>query len=272
MQKVSDFVNIFGTKIYLKEHYVSGSKIALLVIHGMCEHFGRYKTFTTQLKNNGISVYGVDLRGHGHSDGRRGDIEDIDKVVEDINFLINHIQNKRRFDAIGVFGHSMGGEIAVLYAGTYPKKPNFLILSNPVLYLPKRMKFLKIVPFKNNPHISFKKTVSETPEMLERSLKDPLAANVFNLRTVNQVFFKGVKKVGEVIDKICCPVLFLRGEKDTLLTNSQKEENFFNSLKVKNKQFISYKESNHRIVQNENAIKHINDIILWIKTNFKKCF
>jgi len=269
---VSDFVDVFGTKLYLKEHYVENSEIALFVIHGMCEHFGRYKTLTTGLKKSGISVYGVDLRGHGHSEGRRGDIEDIEKVVEDINFLISHIQNKRHFKRIGVFGHSMGGEIAVLFAGTHPKKLDFLILSNPVLYLPKKIKFLKIVPFKNNPHISFKKTVSETPEMLERSLKDPLAANVFNLRTVNQVFFKGVKKISEVKDKICCPVLFLRGEKDTLLTDTKKEEQFFDSLKVKNKQFNSYIESNHRIVQNEKAQKHIDDIVLWIKTNFKNCF
>jgi len=49
-----------------------------------------------------------------------------------------------------------------------------------------------------------------------------------------------------------------------LLSEHQKFKEFFNAIESKNKKLICYKESKHRIVQNENALSHIQDIISWI--------
>ncbi len=239
--------------------------MCLLIVHGMCEHHKRYQNFMKELRQSGISTAAIDLRGHGLSSGRRGDIKSMDDCVDDIFQIAAIIKKEFTFQKLGVFGHSMGGEMAIIACGKYPKLFDFCVLSNPVIYFPKKVKFLKFIPFRNNPLISVKKRVSESPEMLEKSLKDPLAANVFNLRTANQVFCKGVKDVKDVQEFITCPLLLCRGGADTLLTDNDKFEEFFQSLKTKKKEFLFYERANHRLVQNENSTKHIQDIIAWIK-------
>ena len=248
---------------------VPNSKVALLLVHGMCEHHGRYEHFIGELKEGGISVVGMDLRGHGLSSGRRGDIQDVEKCVEDIKNIAEVVKKEQGYQKIGIFGHSMGGEMAAIACGKYPKLFDFCILSNPVIYLPQKVHFLKFVPFKNNPLISVKKRVSESPQMLKKSLNDPLAANVFNLRTANQVFFKGVKILNDVKEFIVCPLLLCRGGADRLLTNNEKFDEFFKTLKTKKKKFLFYERANHRLVQNADSGRRIKDIIDWIKQTIK---
>ena len=101
--------------------------------------------------------------------------------------------------------------------------------------------------------------------MLQKSLNDPLAANVFNLRTANQVFFKGIKILKDVKEFIICPVLLCRGGADRLLNDDEKFNEFFDSLKTKHKEFLFYERANHRLVQNADSGRHIQDIIAWIK-------
>ena len=241
------------------------SKVALLLVHGMCEHHGRYETFIQDLKKEGISTVAIDLRGHGLSSGRRGDIYSIEKCVEDIKQIAEIVKKEYSFHKLGIFGHSIGGEMSAIVCGKHPKLFDFCVLSNPVIYLPKKVRFLKFVPFRNNPLISIKKRVSESPQMLQKSLNDPLAANVFNLRTANQVFFKGVKILKDVKEFIICPVLLCRGGADRLLNDDEKFKEFFDSLKTKHKEFLFYERANHRLVQNADSGRHIQDIIGWIK-------
>ena len=252
--------------VYYEVNAVKESKVALLIIHGMCEHHGRYDGFMKELGQNGISTIGIDLRGHGLSSGRRGDIQSIEKCVEDVRRIAEIVRKEFGFQKLGVFGHSMGGEISLIACGKHPKLFDFCVLSNPVIYLPQKVRFLKFVPFRNNPLISVKKRVSESPQMLKKSLNDPLAANVFNLRTANQIFFKGVKILEDVKEFITCPLLLCRGGSDRLLTNGDKFNEFFASLKTKKKKMLFYERANHRLVQNADSGRHIEDIIEWIKT------
>ena len=254
-----------GVKVFYDVSLKENSKNAVFIVHGMCEHHKRYDGFIKELKASGFSVVCIDLRGHGLSTGRRGDIQSIAKCVEDIKNITEIIKQQYNFQKFGIFGHSMGGEMAIIVCGKYPKLFDFCVLSNPVIYLPQKVNFLKFLPFKNNPLISVKKRVSESPKMLEKSLNDPLAANVFNLRTANQVFFKGVKEANNVCEFITCPLLLCRGGGDKLLTDNEKFKEFFKNLKTKKKEFLFYERANHRLVQNENSGRHIEEIINWMK-------
>ena len=256
-------------KVFYDFCAVKDSSICLFLVHGMCEHHGRYKSFIQKLHKSGISTIAIDLRGHGLSSGRRGDIVSIEKCMKDVFDIANAVKKEHEFLKTGIFGHSIGGEISLLACSQWPKLFDFCVVTNPVVYLPEKVNFLKFLPFKNNPLISVKKSVSETPKMLEKSLKDPLAANVFNLRTANQVFFKGVKLLKEIRQRLKCPLLLCRGGKDTLLTNTQEFEEFLSSIKSKKKDYYFYEKANHRIVQNAGSGKHIEDIILWIKQLIK---
>lgn len=101
-----------GTKLTCYEWSVANPKKVVLIIHGLAEHAVRYDDFAKHLNINDLSVYSMDLRGHGRStdDGlgifyKKNGWE---KVVEDISKLYAHAAKENPELPIVLFGHSMG--------------------------------------------------------------------------------------------------------------------------------------------------------------------
>ena len=46
-------------------------KAAIVIVHGLCEHFGRYDYVTQRLLEAGYAVVRFDHRGHGRSMGKK---------------------------------------------------------------------------------------------------------------------------------------------------------------------------------------------------------
>lgn len=258
------FIKNKKVEIYINERVVEASKMAVLLIHGLAEHSGRYVDFIKKLTEANISVFAMDLRGHGQSKGKKGDSENINKVIEDVDLVVEYIKSNYNFENFGIFGHSIGGMVSSLYASLNAGKVDFMILSSPAIYCPKKLKIMKFVPYKLLPFVYVKKKHSESQEMLDYSRKDRFALHKFSIRTVGVFFIEGLKKLNKVLN-IKCPVLLLNGQKDRLLSEQYHFEEFMSKLDNKKNEIISYKDAKHRIVQNEGADKRIKDIINWIK-------
>lgn len=100
---------------------------ALFVIHGFGEHIGRYLHVPHYLQNVVDSVHGLDMRGHGRSEGLRGHIERFDDMVDDCVSAILRLdqQLKKKFgrSEIHLLGHSMGGHLALRALFLNPELP-----------------------------------------------------------------------------------------------------------------------------------------------------
>ncbi len=48
-------------------------RAAVALLHGLGEHCGRYERLAGRFTDAGFAVSAIDLRGHGHSPGARGD-------------------------------------------------------------------------------------------------------------------------------------------------------------------------------------------------------
>ena len=59
----------------------------LVLIHGYCEHRGRYGHVAEHLLKQGYTVLAGDLRGHGESGGERGFVQRFADYVDDIDAL-----------------------------------------------------------------------------------------------------------------------------------------------------------------------------------------
>ena len=94
---------------------VQNPKAAILIVHGMQEHAGRYIDFARFLNKNGYIVFANDLRGHGHTaiDKKYGYGEkDIYKeTVQDEIILIQKIKEAYNLP-VYVFGHSYGSMLS----------------------------------------------------------------------------------------------------------------------------------------------------------------
>lgn len=99
--------------------YPAESDTHLILIHGSSAHGAYLHAFAKYLSGRkAANVYAPDLRGHGPSPQRRGDIDYIGQLEDDLADLIAHIKKGASKDArFMVGGHSSGGGLALRFGG-----------------------------------------------------------------------------------------------------------------------------------------------------------
>lgn len=58
-------------------------------------------------------VFAIDLRGHGKSDGKDGDVDYINQYADDLADIVSAIRKQKPKGKIIIAGHSMGGGVAL---------------------------------------------------------------------------------------------------------------------------------------------------------------
>ena len=66
----------------------------------------------------GYTVYAMDLRGHGRSDGPRCFVRRFDQYLDDLDLFLDRVHGREPGKPLFLFGHSMGGLIAAKWAIT----------------------------------------------------------------------------------------------------------------------------------------------------------
>jgi len=108
------------------------------IVHGLGEHGGRYAALASDLVARArCTVVALDLPGHGDAPGARGDMPSWtlvrDQVITSM-FTATRGLPDQPYDLPHVlFGHSMGGVIALDHALAHPRGLHALVLSAPGL-------------------------------------------------------------------------------------------------------------------------------------------
>ena len=109
----------------LRMHYVvweaDSGKPPLLLVHGGRDHARNWDFVAAELLDR-YTIYAPDLRGHGDSAWAIGGMYSLPEFTLDVATLANRIPGK-----LTVMGHSLGGGVALQYAGTYPEKIEKLV-------------------------------------------------------------------------------------------------------------------------------------------------
>jgi alpha-beta hydrolase superfamily lysophospholipase len=120
--------SLTGASLNLYTRLVDGEPRAVVQInHGLAEHAARYGRFADFLAGRGFHAYAHDHRGHGFTTapdaprGRFGTPGGQDKVIADVAAIHSLIRAEHPGLPVIVFGHSMGGLIALNYLLRYPE-------------------------------------------------------------------------------------------------------------------------------------------------------
>jgi alpha-beta hydrolase superfamily lysophospholipase len=125
-----------GTMLYVTDYLLPASQArgSVVLMHGLGEHSGRYRRLAGFFNECGMSVRCYDHRGHGRSQGNRGDVINGDPMLQDAQIILDDFST-RFSEPPFLFGHSMGGLFAARFALARLSPLRGLILSSPALAL-----------------------------------------------------------------------------------------------------------------------------------------
>jgi alpha-beta hydrolase superfamily lysophospholipase len=106
----------------------------VVLVHGLHEHGGRYRHVAERLAAAGYAVYVVDHPGHGRSPGTRGNLASMAVTVGGVDALARLAGERHPGVPLFVYGHSLGGLIALQYlTGTPDARVRGAVISAPAL-------------------------------------------------------------------------------------------------------------------------------------------
>jgi acylglycerol lipase len=259
-------------KTALYDFNVQGApKAAILLVHGLGEHTGRYSGWAGRFVEKGITVRAFDLPGHGNSDGRRGVIPSLEKVYDTIDALIADITSELPGVPLFIYGNSLGGGLVLNYLIRRKPELTGAIVTSPWVILtetPPKAKVIlakvagKIMPGLVQPSGLKTESLSHDPEVVSQYRSDPLvhgmiSAGLYNAMTV---------AAGETLaraSEINLPLLLAHGRDDMICSPA-------GSLQVAEaapKSTLKLWEGGYHELHNDNiSDEHFDLIIAWIDT------
>ena len=158
-------------------------RAVIILVHGIGEHIHRYDDWAALFNKEGIGFTGVDLPGHGRSDGTRGDIKSYTLLGEMIDILIKSCDQTFPGCPVYLYGHSLGGGIVLDYLLRRNPKIKGAIVSSPYLRLafePPKIKLILasvmkyILPGLIQPSGLNVNHISHDKNVVEKYKSDPL--------------------------------------------------------------------------------------------------
>jgi pimeloyl-ACP methyl ester carboxylesterase len=128
----------------------------LIYLHGSAYNIGANVNHARRLKNLGFSVLLVSYRGYGRSEG---DFPTKRQVYRDAEAAWNYLVKKRGLppDQIYIYGHSLGGAVAINLAVSHPEAAGLIIEATftSIADMGRRNKWYRLLPIELLTHQRF---------------------------------------------------------------------------------------------------------------------
>jgi alpha-beta hydrolase superfamily lysophospholipase len=261
-----------GLRLYEQCWLLDGpSQAAVVIVHGINEHSGRYARLAADLTGRGYAVYMMDLRGHGRSDGDRVMIRSFDEYLDDVEVLLERVAEREPGKALFLLGHSMGGAIVALLAIERPPRIRGLILSSPALriggrvfpILRKLAAFFSVVwPTLRVVGIGHR-FISHDPAVVAAFENDPL---VFHgrlpVRTGAEIL-RAASRIQTHMEAVRLPLLILHGTGD-FITDPNGSRQLYRRANSSDKTLRLYPALYHEVFSEPERDQALADLLGWL--------
>lgn len=246
----------------------------ICLVHGFGEHSMRYYSWGQKFVAEGFAFFSWDHAGHGQSDGQRGHIRNMEQFYNEIDAAIDMCSELFPGAPVTLYGHSMGGNIALNYAIRNPERINLLIATSPWLELAKPTPALlrSAVSLLNIalPRLSLKapldpKTITHVEEEVHKYATDKL-----NHAKITPRLLHTITTMGSYAMQHACsvkkPTLMLHGSADSVTSFRATSQT---ALTMENCSFIPWKDMYHEL-HHETVRNDVFAIILeWLNGNLE---
>lgn len=274
IQKTDKLTAPDGISIYYRLwHEEPRSPASLVIAHGLGEHSGRYAHVAERLVSIGLSVWALDHRGHGQSDGKRGHILAFKQYVTDLKLLIETAISVSDGHKPFLLGHSMGGLIALTFALDYQNLIAGLILSSPALgvavAVPAIKKLLGRIMSRVWPGLTMSNELDHTKISHDQTVvkayhDDPLVHDRVSARWFTE-FIAAMAATNQRAEQLRIPIL-MQIAGDDRLVDAQVSRNIFPRLGTSDKTIKVYDGLYHEIYNEvpEQRAGVLSDLDSWL--------
>lgn len=270
----STFEGTGGLQLFSQSWRPAGeeTRAALIVVHGLRDHSSRYAELAEHLVGQGFAVYAFDLRGHGRSEGVRVHIDSFEEYLTDLGIFLERVRKQEPGRPVFLFGHSMGGAIATLFA--LEKKPDIagMVLSAPALkpgadvskaliamtkviggMLPN-LKVLELDP----------KQFSRDPAVVKENETDPLIFQQGGPARTASRLLGALNTISERMEEVSAPLLVMHGTADTV-TDPEGSKALAKRASSKDKTLKLYDGLYHDLLHEPEKTQVLGDVTQWLK-------
>jgi acylglycerol lipase len=274
-QKEGNFTGKDKFKLFWRCWLPDGQvKAVILVTHGLGEHIGRYGNLVNTVVPLGYAVYGLDHQGHGKSEGTRVFVDRFQTYLDDVQTFYNMVRKDNPGKKVFLYGHSMGGLIAVAYAAQHQADLAGLIVTAPVLkpgesITPATITMARVlsalapkmgVQALDSAHLSRDKAVVEAYD------NDPLVYRGKITARLGSELFSAMAKYGAEMTSITLPLLIMQGSEDKLV-NQDGAKTLYAKAGCKDKTLKIYEGCYHEIHNEPDKAKVFADLVAWLNSH-----
>jgi acylglycerol lipase len=260
-----------GVSLYWQAWLPNAAPRAVVALaHGGLEHSGRYSHIGRRFADADFASYAIDFRGHGRSGGRRGQIERMSLLVDDLRRLIGLCGEKHPDTPVFLVAHSLGAMVALEYVTSADGALAGVVLSGTgidVSGIPKLQAKVAKALSAVAPNLGLVTVdsagVSRDPAVVRSYDEDPL---VFRgrvpVRTAAELLLSA-DRVTPRLGSLRLPLLVLHGEADVLATSAGARLVHERAGSV-DKTLTIYSGLYHEIFNEPEREAILDDVVNWI--------
>jgi acylglycerol lipase len=264
-----------GGRLYHQSWLPEGeAKAALVVVHGLAEHSGRYTNLIGCFVPKGYAVYGIDHIGHGKSDGQRLYVERITEYTDSLNRFVESVRDRQPGKPIFLVGHSMGGLIVALYLLNRQEGLSGAVLSGPAVKapgsLPAAVVWIGRVLSALLPRLGLVSLeadgVSRDPAVVEAYLADPLVHRGKITARLGAEMLDAMSRVLREAGRITLPLLIVQGGADKLVDPAGARL-LYDAVASPDKKLIEYEALYHEVFNEPEHDRVLTDVEQWLEAH-----
>ncbi|WP_327096778.1 lysophospholipase [Nocardia vinacea] len=249
------------------------ARAAIVLVHGVAEHSGRYAHVGKRLADNGFAVYALDHLGHGKSAGNNANIGSMagsaDNVAEMLKIASREHPDVPRF----LLAHSMGSLITLYLAVRAPIDVDGIVLSAPPLDIAVGNPLQRLAgPLLSRfaPNIGVLKLdssmISRDPEVVRAYDNDPLVFRGKLPARTGMEMLNATEFVKSRLDKLTVPLLVLHGTADAIAAPSSTDL-IERGAGSKDLTVIRYEGLYHEVFNEPEQDKVLADVLEWLRAH-----
>jgi acylglycerol lipase len=269
------FLGVRGAQIYAQAWLPDGKpKAALLIVHGLAEHSGRYTNVIEHLVPLGYAAYALDLIGHGRSEGERAYIDRFTDYTATVATYLGMVYAWQPGVPVFVLGHSVGALIAAccflddasgmagaVLSGVSAQMPDnvtpvTMLLAQALSALAPRAPVQAIEA----------QAISRDPAVVQAYVADPLVYTGRICARTGVEMLKAQQRLMAEASRVTLPVLMVHGSEDRLCPLAGARP-FYKAIASTDKTLKVYDGLYHEVYNEPEREQVLSDVAAWLETH-----